>query len=126
MDFKEYYHKKLDEELQAQQSTAEQSYAAATGGEYDSNALKGIVSKYVRNGDLKDGMRKLAQDLGTAIYEYAINEYVNDDMFNSVDDKAKYVNVITQKIQQTSCSTLVDLLRHCAVDITNAKTTIAL
>lgn len=126
MDFKEYYHKKLDEELQVQQSAAEASYASTTGGEYDANTLKTIVAKYVRDGDIKDGLKKLAADLGAAIYEYAINDYVNDEMFDSADSKTKYVNIITQKIQQGSCSTLHDLLKHCAIDIANARTTITM
>jgi hypothetical protein len=120
--FKEYYEKKLQEDLAvAQQSAAEQSYQTQAMN----SSLDSVVLKYVGNGDIKEGLKQLATDLGTAIYNYVISDkYVQDELFNAPDDKAKYVNLMTQKIQQGACTTLVDLLRHMAVDISNAKNTI--
>jgi hypothetical protein len=122
MDFKEYYHKKLDEEMEAAQSTAEQSYETQTMN----SSLDSVVQRYVGNGDLKEGLKKLGQDLGDAIFKYAIEQYVNDDMFDSADSKGKYVNVITQKIQQGATKTLIELLKHMSIDIANTKTTITM
>ena len=121
MDFKEFYHKKLDEELEMQQkSAAEQSLQTqAMNGSVES-----LLAKYVGTGDLKAGLGQLAQDLGNAIFNYAINTYVNDDMFDSVDAKTKYINIITQKIQQNATGTLTDLLKHMGIDITNCKNTL--
>jgi hypothetical protein len=47
-------------------------------------------------------------------------------MFDSADSKGKYVNVITQKIQQGATKTLVELLKHMSIDIANTKTTITM
>lgn len=120
--FKEYYEKKLQEDIElAQRSAAEQSYQTQAMN----SSLDSIVMKYVGNGDIKEGLKQLATDLGTAIYNYVISDkYVQDELFNAPDDKAKYVNLMTQKIQQGANATLVDLLRHMAIDISNAKNSI--
>ena len=123
MDFKDYYHKKLDEEAMAQQqSLAGQSLESqATNGSVES-----LVSKYIGSGEIKDGLKQLGLDIGEAITNYALNTYVTDDMFDSVDAKSKYVNIITQKIQQQATSTLAELLRHMAIDIQNSKNTLTI
>lgn len=120
--FKEYYEKKLQEDIElAQRSAAEQSYQTQAMN----SSLDTIVMKYVGNGDIKEGLKQLATDLGTAIYNYIISDkYVQDELFNAPDDKAKYVNLMTQKIQQGANATLIDLLRHMAIDISNAKNSI--
>lgn len=120
--FKEYYEKKLQEDIElAQKSAAEQSYQTQAMN----SSLDAVVMKYVGNGDIKEGLKQLATDLGTAIYNYIISDrYVQDELFNAPDDKAKYVNLMTQKIQQGANATLVDLLRHMAIDISNAKNSI--
>ena len=120
--FKEYYEKKLQEDIElAQKSAAEQSYQTQAMN----SSLDTIVMKYVGNGDIKEGLKQLATDLGAAIYNYIISDkYVQDELFNAPDDKAKYVNLMTQKIQQGANATLVDLLRHMAIDISNAKNSI--
>lgn len=118
MDFKEYYHKKLDEEIElGQKSAAEASYQTQAMN----SSAESLVNKYIGSSDIKEGMKQLAVDLGNAIYSYAINTYVTDEMFDSADAKNKYINIITQKIQQQANSTLVDLLRHAAIDIQNTK-----
>lgn len=120
--FKEYYEKKLQEDIElAQRSAAEQSYQTQAMN----SSLDSVVMKYIGNGDIKEGLKQLATDLGTAIYNYVVSDkYVQDELFNAPDDKAKYVNLMTQKIQQGANATLVDLLRHMAIDISNAKNSI--
>ena len=118
MDFKEYYHKKLDEEMElGQKSAAEASYQTQAMN----SSAESLVNKYIGSAEIKEGMKQLAVDLGNAIFNYAINTYVTDEMFDSADAKNKYVNVITQKIQQQANATLVDLFRHVAIDIQNTK-----
>jgi hypothetical protein len=123
IDFKTYYHKKLDEEMEAaQQSTAEQSYETQSMNA----SLDSLIQRYVGNGDLKEGLKKLGVDLGDAIFKFAIERYVTSEQFASQDDQAKYVNIITQKIQQNAAKTLVELLKHCAIDISNTKNSITM
>lgn len=127
MDFKEYYHKKLDEELDMQRSEAEKSYEANNIGAYDQSSLDALVARYLRGGDVKEGLKKLAQDLGAAVYNYSISDgYIPDDIFDSADSKQKYLNTMTQKIQQGYNSTLIDLMRHIAIDMANARNSIAM
>ena len=123
IDFKTYYHKKLDAEMEAaQQSTAEQSYETQSMNA----SLDSLIQRYVGNGDLKEGLKKLGVDLGDAIFKFAIERYVTSEQFASQDDQAKYVNIITQKIQQNAAKTLVELLKHCAIDISNTKNSITM
>lgn len=122
MDFKEYYHKKLDEEFAAEEaarSEAEQSYTTQAMG----SNTQSLINQYVKNGDLKDGFKNLGQDLAKAIVDYAKTQLVNDEMFSSVDSQQKYMNFIDQKIGLTAGSTLTDLLKHIAIDISNSKNT---
>lgn len=122
MDFKEYYHKKLDEEFAAEEaarSEAEQSYTTQAMG----SNTQSLINQYVKNGDLKDGFKNLGQDLVKAIVDYAKTQLVNDEMFSSVDSQQKYMNFIDQKIGLTAGSTLTDLLKHIAIDISNSKNT---
>lgn len=125
INFKEYLanKKKMDEELEMQQrSEAEQSYQT----QVMNGSVESLLTKYVGRGDLKEGLKTLGADLGKAIFDYAINTYVTDDMFASADDRAKYNNIITQKIQQTAANTLIDLLKHMSIDIANTKNAITL
>lgn len=122
MDFKEYYHKKLDEEFAAEEaarSEAEQSYTTQAMG----SNTQSLINQYVKNGDLKDGFKNLGQDLAKAIVDYAKTQLVNDEMFDSVDAKSKFENFVDQKIGLTAGSTLTDLLKHIAIDLANAKNT---
>lgn len=121
-DFKNYYEKKLQEEFEAaQQATAQQSYQAAQAA---SSSLDSIVARYIGN-DIKEGLKQLATDLGTAIYNYIISDkYIQDELFNAPDDKTSYIDLMTQKIQKGANITLVDHLRKMAIDISNAKNTI--
>lgn len=125
IDFKEYLanKRKMDEELEMQQrSEAEQSLQTqAMNGSVES-----LLTKYVGRGDLKEGLKNLGADLGKAIYDYAINTYVTDDMFASQDDRAKYNNIITQKIQQSAAISLVDILKHMSIDIANTKNAVTM
>jgi len=117
VDFKEYYHKKLDEEMAAQQqSTAEQSYETQAMN----NSVESLLQVYVREKDLKEGLKKLGADLGAELVRFATEQYVNRDQFASEDDYLKYVNVIKQKIEQNATKTLIELLKHISIDIQNS------
>lgn len=123
MDFKEYYHKKLDEELEmAQKSEAEQSYETQA---MNSN-IGSLLQVYIKGGDLKEGLKKLGADLGVELLKYAVEQYASQDEFASEDDYKKYVNVLTQKIEQNNAKTLVELLKHIAIDISNTKNSLAM
>lgn len=116
MDFKEYYHKKLDEEMETQQSAAEQSYETQAMN----NSVASLLQVYIKNKDLKEGLKKLGADLGAEIVRFATEQYVSREQFASEDDYLKYVNVIKQKIEQNAAKTLIELLKHISIDIQNS------
>ena len=108
VDFKTYMRQKLDEEAaaiaaapQVQPSEAPMSGAAS------------IIAQYVKNGDLKEGFKNLAQDLVQAIVDYAKNQVVSEDQFDSIDAKAKYENfevLQAKRVLTTNLSPMTNLL----------------
>lgn len=117
VDFKTYMRQKLDEEAALAAAPQAQPAAAPMGG------AASMIAQYVKNGDLKEGFKNLAQDLVQAIVDYAKNQVVSEDQFDSIDAKAKYENFVDQKIGLTAGGTMIDLFRHIGVDISNAKNT---
>lgn len=129
INFKEYLEnkRKMDEELQLQQQQQQKSEAEQS---LQTQAMNGsaesLINRYVGRGDLKAGLAQLGQDLGNAIVNYALKTFVTDDMFDSQDAKAKYQNIINQKIQLQAVGSLVDILKHMGIDIQNTKTALTI
>ena len=109
VDFKTYMRQKLDEEAALAAAPQAQPAAAPMSG------AASMIAQYVKNGDLKEGFKNLAQDLVQAIVDYAKNQVVSEDQFDSIDAKAKYENFVDQKIGLTAGGTMVDLFRHIRV-----------
>ena len=90
MDFKNYYHNKLNEEgvtmdgLDADAPKPQQPQQAAPQGK------SGIVTQYVNGTSLKLGLRKLGDEVGDGIFEYATKQLVQPTDFKSEDDYIKY------------------------------------
>lgn len=126
LNFKEYLEnkKKMDEELQMQQQKSEAEQSLQT--QAMNGSVESLITRYVGRGDLKAGLAKLGQDLGNAIVNYALNTFVTDDMFDSQDAKAKYQNIINQKIQLQAVGSLVDILKHMGIDLQNTKTALTI
>lgn len=112
LNFKEYLEnkRKMDEELQMQQQKSEAEQSLQT--QAMNGSAESLIARYVGRGDLKAGLAQLGQDLGNAIVNYALNTFVTDDMFDSQDAKAKYQNIVNQKIQLQAVGSLVDILKH--------------
>ena len=126
LNFKEYLEnkKKMDEELQMQQQKSEAEQSLQT--QAMNCSVESLIVRYVSRSDLKAGLAQLGQDLGNAIVNYALNTFVTDDMFDSQDAKAKYQNVVNQKIQLQAVGSLVDILKHIGIDLQNTKTALTI
>ena len=126
LNFKEYLEnkKKMDEELQMQQQKSEAEQSLQT--QAMNCSVESLIVHYVGRGDLKAGLAQLGQDLGNAIVNYALNTFVTDDMFDSQDAKAKYQNIVNQKIQLQAVGSLVDILKHIGIDLQNTKTALTI
>lgn len=126
LNFKEYLEnkKKMDEELQMQQQKSEAEQSLQT--QAMNCSVESLIVRYVGRSDLKAGLAQLGQDLGNAIVNYALNTFVTDDMFDSQDAKAKYQNIVNQKIQLQAVGSLVDILKHIGIDLQNTKTALTI
>lgn len=126
LNFKEYLEnkKKMDEELQMQQQKSEAEQSLQT--QAMNCSVESLIVHYVGRSDLKTGLAQLGQNLGNAIVNYALNTFVTDDMFDSQDAKAKYQNIVNQKIQLQAVGSLVDILKHIGIDLQNTKTALTI
>ena len=126
LNFKEYLEnkKKMDEELQMQQQKSEAEQSLQT--QAMNCSVESLIVRYVGHSDLKTGLAQLGQNLGNAIVNYALNTFVTDDMFDSQDAKAKYQNIVNQKIQLQAVGSLVDILKHIGIDLQNTKTALTI
>ena len=120
MDFKNYYHNKLNEEgitmdgLDADAPKPQQQpQQAAPQGK------SGIVTQYVNGTSLKLGLRKLGDEVGDGIFEYATKQLVQPTDFKSEDDYIKYCQEIRTGVAEKYNKTLSDLLSQIGLFIDN-------
>ena len=123
MDFKEYYHNRLNEDgtinepldvdAPVQEKPQTPVPAAQTGG-------AGILAPYVGNTTLKLGLRKLGEDIGMAIVEYATKQAVQQSDFKSEDDYIKYTQDIRKAIAENKNIEIRDKLSNIGLYIDNA------
>ena len=123
MDFKEYYHNRLNEDgtinepldvdAPVQEKPQAPAPVAQTGG-------AGILAPYVNNTTLKLGLRKLGEDIGMAIVEYATKQAVQPSDFKSDDDYTKYTQAIRKDISEKYNINLRDVLTTIGLYIDNA------
>ena len=123
MDFKEYYHNRLNEDgtimnepLDADapvQEAPQAPKAQPTGS-------AGIVASYVGNTTMKLGLMKLGEDIGLAIVEYATKQLVQPTDFKSEDDYIKYTQDIRKAIAEKSNIAMRDLLANIGLYIDNS------
>ena len=121
MDFKNYYHNKLNEEgvtmdgldADAPKPQPQQQPQAAP------QAKASIVSNYVNNTSLKLGLRKLGDEVGEGIFEYATKQLVQPTDFKSEDDYIKYCQEIRTGVAEKYNKTLSDLLSQIGTFIDN-------
>ena len=129
MDFKEYYHKKLNEDGVAIQNpdgtydldvdAPKQEPAAQKSVSAPAQGGTGILMPYVNNTSLKLGLRKLGEDLGMAIVEYATKQAVQPTDFKSEDDYIKYCQTIRVGVAEKSNKVLIETLQNIGLFIDN-------
>lgn len=120
MDFKNYYHNKLNEEgvtmdgldVDAPKPQQQLQQAASQG-------KSGIISTYVNGTSLKLGLRKLGDEIGDGIFEYATKQLVMPTDFKSEDDYIKYCQEIRTGVAEKYNKTLSDLLSQIGTFIDN-------
>ena len=118
MDFKNYYHNKLNEEgvtmdgLDVDAPKPQPQQVAPQG-------KSGIITSYVNGTSLKLGLRKLGDEIGDGIFEYATKQLVQPTDFKSEDDYIKYCQEIRTGVAEKYSKTLSDLLSQIGTFIDN-------
>ena len=123
MDFKEYYHNRLNEDGTIMNEPLDadapvQEAPQATKAQPTGSA--GIVASYVGNTTMKLGLMKLGEDIGLAIVEYATKQLVQPTDFKSEDDYIKYTQDIRKAIAEKSNIAMRDLLANIGLYIDNS------
>lgn len=118
MDFKQYYHNRLDEEgnlmsepLDADAPVKEVPAPKEVAGH------AGIIAPYTNGTSLKLGFKKLGEDIGMAIVEYATKQAVQVTDFKSEDDYIKYCQDIRTAIAEKSNIAMRDMLSNIGLYI---------
>ena len=120
MDFKQYYHNRLDEEGNLMNDPLDvDAQVQAPAPQQASQGNTGIIASYVNDSSLKIGLRKLGEDLGKAISEYATKQAVQETDFKSKDDYIKYCNDIRKTIDEKYNVALRDILTNIGLSIDN-------
>lgn len=76
---------------------------------------------YFKDGQMKSSLQRLGKDLGDSLYDFAINKYVNADMFDSEDNKLKYETEVRNKLAEDYNEKLTEILRNAGIFLANAK-----
>lgn len=131
MSFKTWYHddylresdldnSPLDAEapVPQQQMPAETAPAAPAA---PAQTAGGNFKRYFTGGNLKASLSGLGKELGDALVNFALKEYVTDDMFDGVDNKLKYETEVRNKIAEDYNLKLIEVLRNTCIFLATAK-----
>lgn len=129
MSFKKWYHEQyLNEDLERDSvvndldpEVEEMQQETPSDKLKDEEASSINFNLYFKDGQMKSSLQKLGKDLGDALYDFAINKYVNADMFDSEDNKLKYETDVRDKLAEDYNEKLVEILRNAGIFLANAK-----
>lgn len=131
MSFKTWYHNEYkplhENEIDGQPLDAEapvsqtQMPADKVGQSAPQAGAGSSFKRYFTNGNMKSGLQSLGKEIGDALYNFAVKEYVSDDMFDSEDTKLKYETEVRNKIAEDYNLKLVEVLRNAGIFLANAK-----
>lgn len=77
--------------------------------------------RYFTDSNLKASLSGLGKELGDAIVNFALKEYVTDDMFDGDDNKLKYETEVRNKIAEDYNLKLIEILRNAGIFLSTAK-----
>lgn len=77
--------------------------------------------RYFTDSNLKASLSGLGKELGDALVNFALKEYVTDDMFDGDDNKLKYETEVRNKIAEDYNLKLIEILRNAGIFLSTAK-----
>ena len=123
MDFKHYYHNKLNEEgiaIKNPDGTYDLDQDAPKPQPPQQPAANGgLIFTYVSGKSMKEGLSKLAEEIGKNIFEYSTKQLVQQTDFKSEDDYLKYCKDIRDGVEEKYNKTLVELMTQIGIFIDN-------
>lgn len=119
-DFKPLYEDATLEEPLDKEGALDQQKTAAEVNANTSNTPNAF-RQYITSDGLTEHLAKLGGDIGEAVLNFAIKEFVNPEMFDSKDNYDKYVNAMNQKIGLDYKKRLIEVLSNAGVFIENTK-----
>ena len=119
MDFKNYYHNKLNEEGVTMDGLDADAPKPQPQPQQAPQGKSGIVASYVNGTSMKLGLRKLGDEVGEGIFEFATKQLVQPTDFKSEDDYIKYCQEIRTGVAEKNNKTLSDLLSQIGLFIDN-------
>lgn len=120
-----YYNDRLNEELddmdQVRQEVGEENIKDMVHDE--TPICSKLLNKYIKsgNGDLKDTLGALANDIGEAVLKFANNDYAKQEDFASDDIYLKYKEAVRSKIELGLVKQFVELFKNIGVQLENDK-----
>lgn len=86
------------------------------------SAAAGVnFKRYFTGSNLKASLSGLGKELGDALVNFALKEYVTDDMFDGDDNKLKYETEVRNKIAEDYNLKLIEILRNAGIFLSTAK-----
>ena len=120
MDFKQYYHNRLDEEGNLMNDPLDVDAQQPQPQQQPVQGNTGILTPYVSSEKtLKLALRKLGEDIGKAITEYATKQVVQSSDFKSEDEYIKYCQLIRTQIDEKMNVALRETLTEIGKTIDN-------
>ena len=77
--------------------------------------------RYFTGSNLKASLSGLGKELGDALVDFALKEYVTDDMFDGDDNKLKYETEVRNKIAEDYNLKLIEILRNAGIFLSTVK-----
>jgi hypothetical protein len=128
MSFKTWYHNDYLREsdldnspLDAEAPIPQQEMPAIKVPAPTAPAAGANFQRYFTDGNLKASLSSLGKELGDALVNFALKEYVTDDMFDGVDNKLKYETEVRNKIAEDYNLKLIEVLRNAGIFLATAK-----
>jgi hypothetical protein len=115
MSFKTWYHDDYLRESDLNNSPLDAAPAAPA------QTAGGNFKRYFTGGNLKASLSGLGKELGDALVNFALKEYVTDDMFDGDDNKLKYETEVRNKIAEDYNLKLIEVLRNAGIFLATAK-----
>lgn len=116
-----YVDEPLDPEGVAVQQANAQQQAAQQQAAAPQQAGSCFKKYFSGNGTMKANLASLGKELGDALVNFALKEYVTPEMFDGVDNRNNYETAIRDTIAENYNLKIIEILRNAGIFMSNTK-----